>query len=195
MIILDRKTILAEGKTRQCYLHPEDESKVIKIVKQNLSSMDGNEQEWKHYRFLKNRFKDTSFLVKCHGFVETSMGKGLIFDCTRDHDRKISRTLLDIVSNSESRYDVARVFSVVDSFCCFIIENNIQFFDLNPGNIVIKVFSDGSYKAFAVDIKGRYANCEFIPISTYIPFFSRKKLERRSRQLMERMQSHLKQRQ
>jgi len=184
--------MLAEGKLRKCYLHPEDDNKVIKIAKkQRLSSADSNQQEWKHYRLLKKKYKNPDFIIKCHGFIETNEGEGLMFDCIRDYDDGISKTILDILSYGKNNYDEAKVFSTVDDFCRFLIKNNIQFFDLNLSNIVIKIFLDNSYKAFAVDIKGRYANYEFIPISTFIPFFSRKKLKRRSKELMLRMRNLL----
>ena len=73
------------------------------------------------------------------------------------------------------------------NFCDNLTRNNIQLFDLNPKNIVFKVEKPGSYKAVSIDIKGRYANNEFIPFSTFIPYLSRKKLKRRGDRLLEKM--------
>ena len=72
----------------------------------------------------------------------------------------------------------------VNELCGFLFNGNIQLFDLNPKNLVINIQEDGSYKAISIDLKGRYANNEFNPFSTYIPFFSRKKILRRWQQLL-----------
>ena len=75
----------------------------------------------------------------------------------------------------------------MDRFCHTIIAANIQLFDLNLKNILIRIRGDGSYQPMAVDLKGRFANREFLPVSTYLPYFSRRKLTRRCGRLMKRV--------
>ena len=83
-------------------------------------------------------------------------------------------------------YDLAAVEKELMRFCRILIQKNIQLFDLNPLNVLIRIRKDGSYEAVSADIKGRYANYELIPISTYIPFFSRRKLNIRTNELLTR---------
>ena len=184
MILLKNREPIAVSGPRACYLHPEDAGKVIKILREKTTSRkkNANWQEWQHYQYLLKQHGRLNFINECYGFIETDLGEGLIWQCVRDDSGEISSTLTNIMKNPDE-YDVGKVARVLGRFCQILIEKNIQLFDLNPLNVMIRISSDGSYQAVSVDIKGRYANHEFIPISTYIPFFSRKKLTRRCNRL------------
>ena len=186
MIRLTEKNVIARSATRKCYLHPEDPGKVIKIVrkKSGLGRRDANWKEWRHYRFLKKRHAHLDFITTYHGFVETNLGRGLMSDCIRDYDGRVSQRL-EIVLSGQEPYDIAAVHDALNRFCRRIIANNIQLFDLNQFNILIQLLPDGACKPVSIDIKGRYNNYELIPVSTYIPYFSRLKLKRRCHRLMQ----------
>ena len=187
MIILKNIEPIAANGPRACYLHPEDEDKVIKIVRMQTTSRkkQTNWQEWQHYQYLLKQHGKLDLINECYGFITTDLGEGLVWQCVRDRNGEISSTITNIMKSPDG-YDLKKVARVLDRFCMSLIEKNIQLFDLNPSNVMICVCSDGSYRAVSADIKGRYANYEFIPISTYIPFFSRRKLKRRCKKLMDR---------
>ena len=184
MIRLKDKMPIAVSTTRACYPHPEDAGKVIKIVRQKdiSSKNNANWQEWQHYNYLLKHHGKLDFINECFGFIETDLGQGLIWQCVRDYNGEIASNMKDIVRSPE-KYDLIKIEKVLNNYCDLLIKKNIQLFDLNPLNVMIRICSEGTYQAVAVDIKGRYANYEFIPISTYIPFFSRRKLRRRCNQL------------
>jgi hypothetical protein len=184
MIVLKNREPIAANGPRACYLHPEDAGKVIKIVrvKTTFRKKETNWQEWQHYHYLLKQHGKLDFINECYGFIETDLGEGLIWQCVRDGSGEISNTITNIMKSPDG-YDLGKVERVLDRFCGFLIEKNIQLFDLNPLNVMIRTCPDGSYQAVSADIKGRYANHEFIPISTYIPFFSRRKLTRRCKEL------------
>ncbi|MCP4340235.1 MAG: hypothetical protein GY799_15425 [Desulfobulbaceae bacterium] len=184
MILFKNIEPIAVSGPRACYLHPEDTDKVIKIVRQKTTSRkkNANWQEWQHYHYLLKQHGKLDFINECYGFIETDLGEGLVWQCVRDGNGEISNTITNIMKSPDG-YDLGKVERVLDRFCGFLIEKNIQLFDLNPLNVMIRICPDGSYQAVSADIKGRYANHEFIPISTYIPFFSRRKLTRRCKEL------------
>ena len=132
------------------------------------------------------RHIDLFCVSHCYGFVTTNLGEGLVCDCIRDDDKSISKTISDILS-SDDESDVHYILEVVRSFCDILIAKRVYVFDLNLHNIVLKLKHDGSYLPFLIDLKGRYDNNEFLPFSSYINYLSLKKLERRSRQLIERI--------
>jgi len=188
MILMQTQDLIATGGTRECYRHPGDPSKVIKISRKKpfFKRKDPNWQEWRHYQYLMEKFGPLDFIGSYYGFVETCRGRGLMSDYIYDHDGQRSRTLEKVLLHG-NLYDLAAVRRALNIFCRRIIEKNIQLFDLNLTNILIKINSDGSYRPVAADIKGRYANLEFIPVSTYIPSFSRRKITRRCRRLLARV--------
>jgi hypothetical protein len=182
--------LIAQSKTRWCYLHPQDPAKVIKIVRKKpvLWKQDANQKEWRHFLYLKRRHAKIDFITTYHGFVETNLGRGLISDCIRDADGTVSTRLENVLANP-APYDMVSLESSLDRLCRNIITNNIQLFDLNRYNILIQVQADGACRPISIDIKGRYNNYEFIPVSTYVPCLSRRKLRIRCQKLMDMVRS------
>ena len=185
MIHLHDKDRIAVSKTRDCYLHPEEPGLVIKIAKRPSGRFrrNANHQEWQSWRYLRERFGHSDYFVICHGFVETTLGEGLMFDCVRDADGKVSRRLAQVLP--DPAYDPDQVEDAVSGFCRYLMDRQIPLFDLNPFNILIQVLPDGNYRPVSIDTKGKFNNYETIPVSSYIPFFARRKVRRRCARLME----------
>ena len=59
MLIIKDEDFIAKGLERACYIHPEDETKVIKIVysKQGIKN-NQNEVEYMYIGYLKEKKKD-----------------------------------------------------------------------------------------------------------------------------------------
>lgn len=188
MLNIQDQEPIALSATRECYLHPEHPDKVIKIVRKApvFRKRDANWQEWRHYRHLQKRHGYLDYIPECYGFIETSRGRGLVFDCIRNYDGNISERL-DKVLKEPAGYDLPAVLEALKQLCRAITEKNVQLFDLNTFNILIQILPDGGYHPKTIDIKGRFNNYELIPVSSYIPFFSRRKLARRCRRLIDRV--------
>lgn len=191
MLSLSEHDRIVLSGTRACFRHPLDKDKVIKTVRiPPATGPDANWKEWRHYQYILNKVGPIDVIPSCHGFLETNYGQGLVFDCIQDPGGSVSRTLGTVLSHPTDTDRVA-VPPALARFCRTIIDKNIQLFDLNLQNILIQIGRDGAYRAVSVDLKGRYNNYEFIPVSTYIPYFSRKKLIRRSGRLLTRVSESL----
>lgn len=184
---LSTELVINKGRERICYLHPEDSTLVIKIPVTTPGRKAGaNYNEMMGYRLLQKEGVDLSFISHCHGFVATDQGRGLVCDCIRDEDGAISKTIWDAVVFGED-CDIDYVAEVARKLCDHLISNRIWLFDLNLKNIVLQERADGTCKPYIIDLKGRYVSYELVPFSKYIPYFSLKKLERRSEQLLQRI--------
>ncbi len=191
VLYLDEKHRIARSATRDCYLHPEDPGRVVKVVRASARQREkggwfrrnANQKEWRSYRYMQRRFGDLHVFVACHGFVETNLGSGLVFDCVRDADGKVSLRLQDALVSPA--HDSRRVAAAVADFCRTVLDREIPLFDLNFWNILIQVQADGAYRPVSIDIKGRFNNYELIPVSSFIPYFARRKVRRRCRRLIE----------
>ena len=182
---------IAESKTRHCYLHPEDEQKVIKVVVRPPKypwRKDANMKEWLYYQRLLKLSIPLDFIPRYYGFVETNLGTGLVSECISDYDGNIAVRIKKVLDR-DVNYDISAIERLMENLTTTIIDNNIQLFDLNSFNILVQRLTDTEYRVVSIDIKGPYNNYEFIPISTYIPFFSRQKLKRRCGRVMERISS------
>lgn len=184
---LSEQMVINRGRERVCYIHPENSHLVIKIPRNSRGRNSGaNQDELQGYRILRKEGKDLSFVSHCHGFIDTDRGKGLVCDCIRDDDGAIAKTIWDIVV-LQDECDVEYIIKVAEKLCDFLMSNQIWLFDLNLKNIALKQLADGTYQPYIIDLKGRYANREFIPLSRYISYFAAKKLKRRSTQLLQRI--------
>lgn len=187
---LHDELIVSSGRERICYRHPESDEYIIKIERRKGGKGTGmNEVEMEGYRLLQQEAADLSFVSRCHGFVDTDRGRGLLCDCIRDHDRAVSKTIWDIIVYEEN-CDIDAVKATAREFCDFLINGRIWLFDLNPKNIVLRRLADGSFKPCVIDLKGRAESKELIPVSRYIGYFSLKKLQRRSEQLLARIEEY-----
>ncbi len=184
---LSEQMIINRGRERVCYIHPENSHLVIKIPRNSRGRNAGaNQDELQGYLILRGEGKDLSFVSHCHGFIDTDHGQGLVCDCIRDDDGAIAKTIWDIVV-FQDECDVDYIIKVAEKLCDFLMSNQIWLFDLNLKNIALKQLADGTYEPYIIDLKGRYANREFIPLSRYLSYFAAKKLKRRSTQLLRRI--------
>jgi len=187
MIILDDRMFLNSGTVRACYHHPEDSRLVIKVPTGKRKEREkANLTEMKGYHELMREQTDLFCISHCYGFVSTNRGKGLVCDCIRDDRGSVSKTIWDLIISQDDS-DGKYILEVAKNFCDMLISKKIFIFDLNVKNIAFKLRYDGTYKPFVIDLKGRSENKEFIPYSRYIKFFSERKMERRSNQLIERI--------
>ena len=187
MILLTDKKYINHGTLRACYQHPENPNLIIKVpVGEKKEKDQANLKELKGYHALMREHIDLFCISHCYGFVTTNLGVGLVCDCIRDYNGAISKTIWDVIGSGEE-YDAHYILDIANNFCNMLISKRIYIFDLNVKNIALQLRNDGTYLPFAIDLKGRYDNNEFLPFSTYIKYFSQKKLERRSRQLIERI--------
>lgn len=186
MIILDKSLLINQGTVRACYHHPNDSRLVVKVPTGSKKDRDqANYTELKGYKTLIQKHKGLTCISHCHGFEPTNMGEGLICDCICDANGSVSKSILDVI-NSDNPPEFTYLKNVVEQFTQYLLDEQIYIFDLNVKNIVLQQQSDATYTPIIIDLKGHYELKEFIPLSRYIPYFRRKKLERRCRQLLER---------
>jgi hypothetical protein len=190
MIVLDKSLLINQGTVRACYHHPHNSTLVVKVPTGSKSDRDqANSIELMGYQDLMQKHEALTCISHCHGFEPTNMGDGLICDCISDANGSVSKSILDLI-NSENPPEFSYLKSLVQKFTQYLLDEKIYIFDLNVKNIVMQQQSDASYKAIIIDLKGHCELKEFIPLSRYIPYFRRKKLERRCRQLLERTEMY-----
>ena len=99
---------IGKGKERSCFLHPEDDAKVIKI--NYTGTIHQSKREARYYQQLnKRKIINFSNIPRYYGKVETNFGTGHVYDCIRDHTGKISESMPWYF---KVRNDVKRIFSL-----------------------------------------------------------------------------------
>lgn len=178
--------IINKGRERICFVHPHRPERVIKVPRSKDSTHPANIQELRGYQLLVKEGKDLSCISHCHGFITTDRGTGLVCDCIRDFDGTISKTVWDMVVFQDD-CDIEHLLAVLETFSDFLIANHIWVFDINLKNIVLQKVSRTTLRPYIIDLKGRYVSHSLIPLARYFHYFARKKMIRRTTQLLQRV--------
>jgi len=171
MIMLNDSYLIGTGTNRACYQHPNDNNKCIKVtISGNFSESN---KEKKYYIFLKNKAISFDFIAKYYGTIETNMGEGLIFELIKDSNKNISKPLSIYFFEKNFSDEVEALVEKLIKLKKYLIKEKIIVKDLSFANILYQ-----KSKNRLVIIDG-VINNEFIPISTYIDYFTIRKINRR----------------
>jgi len=148
----------AQGGRRYCYVHPDDPSKCIKVLKprgdparrrqrspwykklRSLASFDDNLRELA--AFEKMSAHDSSiweFFPKCYGMHSTNLGQGIVTDLVRDANGEISLTLREYIKQHGTSSDLLQA---LDRFYAKLIEERVMTRDLLDHNLVVNMQSE-----------------------------------------------------
>ena len=173
---------IGRGKERICFLHPQDQNKIIKVV-HTLESKQMI-REIQIYRELEKR-QDISYehIPKYYGEVTTDKGIGHIFDLARNSDGSAPKTLHWHIKNGTH---LGAFHAHLEKLRAYLLQHSIVFCnDMSyDGNILVTESDDGSLKLIIVDGLGDVA---FIKWDNYLDYFVKKKIDRRWKKLMQRL--------
>ena len=208
-IQLSNQEPFAKGGNRLCFIHPDDPGLVIKVRRPDrplekkrkakkfpknlrpLSSLDDNLEEFKVMRSLDKRIGESVYQVvsRCHGFVETDLGKGLVSELVRDGNQKISHTLKQYIWDNdfteECQQAVTEFAKTWTSLCG-------PSRDLLLHNIVVQRELDGSITRLLV-IDG-LGSPNLVPDSFYSRPARKNRAEKKIQKLHEKIEQLLAQR-
>jgi len=149
MVFLTEKQFLGKGSERACYLDPRDDKKVIKVIHVSKSTNRQNELDFIYMNDLLKKNCDISSIAKCHGYVDTIIGKGLIFDRILDFDLTPSKSF---------RYYIAMKLISIDEQKKLLIalkkyleKNEILFVDTCLTNVFCQKVSPNQFKLIIID--------------------------------------------
>jgi hypothetical protein len=179
MIELQPDDLIGRGRTRCCYLHPLDPDKCIKIDHRKTGGPTAKEAAY--YRKLARIRPNLSYthIPRFHGFVETNLGPGGVFDLIRDEtDGAISKSLVHYVHAGEVATGDPLWKEAHARYLKALYDEAVIIRDFNPGNLCARRMRDGSYQLVTIDGIGHR---DFIALCDYFPWFARRKLRRHVR--------------
>lgn len=172
-VSLSPQDFVAEGTDRKCFRHPHNPDCCIKILHPERRS-GRFWREIRYYMRLRRREVDFSHLTAFHGLVDTSLGKGAVFDLVLDDDGRVSRSLdyyLALNDRSFNDWAVVEIERLKQSF----YDQWIVFHDLNPTNILVKRLGFDEFHLVVIDGIGHN---HFLPLASYSRLYARKKIAR-----------------
>lgn len=182
-IKLDEKDFLARGGERNCYIHPHDDNKVIKVVHRNEKHNEQNKLEYKYYNFLEKNNKPFEHLTKCFGFINSNFGLGLVYERVKDYNGIPSKSFKIFLENKF--FDLEEEKSLIDELKEYLFKNDILFIDVDLSNVFCKQISENRYKLIIIDGLGaRRLNWRFY-FYLYSKKFTRYKIKKQWKKFYE----------
>ena len=175
MLTLESSSLIGRGLRRECYFHPGDENKCVKVVVAGDHRETVREQSC--YRLLENRAIPWKMLARFYGNAETNRGPGAVFELIRDYNGEVSKTLEHYIAAENSTdinyQDLSRALPVLKQY---LLKWKIVTMDIKPQNIVYKKINESEGALVVIDNIG---NSDFIPICNYVDFMARQKIRRK----------------
>ena len=170
------------GRERACYVHPEDPRLAIKIPTGTVTAQ--TERDIKAYKRLKNRgLVENHHLPKYHGLCETSIGRGIVVELIRNYDGEIARPLSWYLAQG---VPVEEFDTFLEDLRQSFLQDLIIFnHDMHIGNLLFQKTSMGSARLVVIDGLGDTVALDWLD---NIPFLVRRKLNRRWKRFIRRLQ-------
>ncbi len=161
-ITLNEHLLIGEGRNRKCYLHPKDLNLCIKVSsKRGLRSA---KREINYFKRLHKRGKSFAMIADYMGEIQTSEGRGDLYQLIRDHDGSISKNLEYYLSLQNASI-TATMIMLIDNLRKYLIEEYILISDLDLDNILVQKDVFGNFKLLVIDGIG---DNNQIPLLEYI---------------------------
>ena len=170
---LPAELFVGEGTDRSCFRHPRDERRCIKVLHPERRS-GRFWRELRYYRRLARRGVDFSHLTIYRGMVDTTLGRGAVFDLVLDDDGRVSRSLHHYLQKQDREFDAWAV-TQMELLKQDFYDQWIVFHDLNPTNILVRRLGYDEYCLVVIDGIGHN---HFLPLASYSARMARKKLVR-----------------
>ncbi|WP_072682429.1 YrbL family protein [Arcobacter sp. LA11] len=149
LINLDENMFLGKGRERAGYIHPIDNSKVIKIVHAKNENLRQNELEYSYMQYLEKNNIPFTHITKCYGKTITNLGEGYVFDIVRDFNGKVSKSFKKMVL--KGKLSKKKEKKLIKELKDYIFENNILFVDIALSNILCQRIKKKKYKLILTD--------------------------------------------
>ena len=175
MLLLNASDFVGKGLHRECYVHPNDEQRCIKVVV--AGDLSESKREQSYYKLLQKRGISWNILPRFHGVIETNLGAGAVFDLIRDYDGNISKTLEYYLSSEQlDSAENPGISQAISAFKKELYRQSIITMTLSPKNIMYKKTGPNEGRLVLIDNIG---NSDFIPICSYIDSLAKKKITRK----------------
>ncbi len=175
---------IGAGQERVCYLHPDDETRLVKIQKGATDTQ--TRRELALYASLARRdMRNFEHIPQFYGEVKTSLGAGFVVDCITDYDGDLSRSLW---WHFERGYPVSEFSSYLEDLRRYLLENQIVFsVDMGRYNILFQKLSPGRARLVIIDGLGNHTAINWLD---NIDFFARRKIQRRWQRFINRLNNY-----
>ena len=159
-----------------CYVHPLDEHKVIKILYNQKASNNQNILEYEYFKFLENKNVNFSHITKCYSWLETNLGKGLVFNRVLNYNHTDALGFQYFLKNK--KLSIKEENELLEELRLYLVNNNILFTDATTINVICQKINTSKYKLIIIDGLGAKRKRLKLFLYTFLPFYTQYKIKK-----------------
>jgi hypothetical protein len=170
-LILTDELLIGVGSNRRCYVHPQNNSRCVKV----LYGEDGD-RDWSCELRYRRRFgwdAGREIIPIYYGPVKTNFGDGQVFDLIADTDGLASQGLEHYLSPAQTL--VENFTALVEEFCVFrefLLSGRVITRSINLCNLLRQEIAPRQFRLRLIDDIG----CgSLLPIADYFRFVARRR--------------------
>lgn len=179
ILMLRSSDLIASGSERDCYFFPKNEDLCVKVTHARDRDKSQSQSDYKYYARLSKKLIDWSRVARCHGWVVTNKGDGLVFDLVKDVDGTPSMMLDKYLKLHGTNDEVMKELKELRQY---LIINNIMVCDLRDRNIACQAGRDG----LCLKLIDGVGNRDFIKLCDWWGFLGKRKINRHWKKLEKR---------
>ncbi len=146
---IEKNHFIAAGLFCKCYEHPDHRGECIKIPEADRKARKRLRGDLGYYRALHSRGVSMEYIADYKGGCITSLGDGYVYECVRDYDGGVSRTLRHYLEASDT--DLEELYDALGELAGYLLSNRILISDIHYENILIQLDGEGGVKPVIVD--------------------------------------------
>ena len=170
-VSLPGSLLVGEGSYYRCFQHPTAAHYCIKVLLPQHHSVRFRRYV-NYFKALHRRGIYLDHIAAFHGLINTSLGRGAIFEMVLDDDQRVSKSLDHYLTLNDKRFN-AWVIREIESLKQAFHQHWIAGYDLNPGNILVKRLG---FDEFRLVVVGGIGHNHALPLASYSRVCARKKL-------------------
>ena len=174
MINLTEDLYLGVGNHKTVYAHPTDKNLCVKIL--HTSDDPDFAKESRYRKALGSRADSMTLLTKYFGEIETSKGKGYLFERVLDFDGKISQTMLNVLDDTiADKKLLPATEKLLLDFKKTYFDEKFLLAGVDPDNYLVQRTSETERRVRIIDNIGI---ATFIPLPYYFDYFALKRAKK-----------------
>ncbi len=185
MITLTDDLFLGDGNHKIVYAHPTDKNLCVKL----LRTPDDPDfaKEMRYRNALGDRADKMTLLTKYFGEVETSKGKGYLFERVIDFDGKNSQTMFNVLDDTVAdKKLLPETQKLLLDFKKTYFDEKFLLAGVDPDNYLVQRTSKTQRRVRIIDNIGI---ASFIPLPYYFDYFAMKRVKKYWRRFVEQMRT------
>ncbi|WP_275288092.1 YrbL family protein [Halomonas elongata] len=173
MLTVDHWDIIGRGDERNCYLHPDDPSRCIKLSRKDKAKQ--TRRELRYFQTLRRRGIPFTHIPEFFGIVEDEALIGFEQQLVVDDQGKLPPNVAQYLSVPLTPRQISRFWEGLDALKAYLLTYNVVPCDLVMSNLLVIERPDAT-TVMLIDGLGA---SELIPLPEYLPWLGGRKIRRK----------------